>query len=207
MLKVGLTGSIAVGKSYVLGMLKELGCMTLDADRIAHQIMTRPSRAYDEILAEFGRGILGGSGEIDRTRLAAVVFSDSAKRARLNAIVHPRVMEQIDRCLAEFATKDPGGIAVVDAALIIEAGINHRFDRLIVVTCPRQEQIERLIERDHLSHGEAERKIAAQLSTEEKLKYADYSIDTTGTPEETMARVKGVFEQLRAIPQAASSDA
>jgi dephospho-CoA kinase len=196
MLKVGLTGSVAVGKSFVASVFRELGCFVFDADQIAHSVMEPGRPAHAEIVAEFGRQILAPDGSIDRAKLASIVFADKARRMRLNQIVHPRVIEELDRLLKEVESTNPGAIAIVDAALMIESGGYKRFDRLIVVFCDREEQIRRLIDRNHISREEAERRVAAQMSSEEKRRFADYEIDTSGTFEQTRQRVMQVYSQL-----------
>lgn len=198
MLKVGLTGSIAVGKSYVLSILRELGCVTFDADKIAHSVMEAGKPAYDDVVAEFGPVVLAEDGTIDRTRLGAIVFADPVRRQRLNQIVHPRVIEEQNLLLAEAETCSPDGIAVVDAALMIESGGYRRFDRVIVVFCAPEEQIARLMKRNGISREDANQRIAAQMASEEKRRYADYEIDTSGTFEETRQQVIGVHERLLA---------
>src|SRR5215471_17806681 len=135
MLKVGLTGSIAVGKSYVVSVLAELGCVTFDADKVAHSVMERGRPAYEDVVSEFGEGVLAPDGSIDRTKLGQIVFATEARRLRLNEIVHPRVIEEQNRLLKEAEIRNPGGIAVIDAALMIESGGYRRFDKLIVVYC------------------------------------------------------------------------
>jgi dephospho-CoA kinase len=196
MLKVGLTGSIAVGKSFVLSVLRELGCATFDADKIAHSVMEPGRPAYQDIVREFGPEVLGEAGSIDRAKLGAIVFADEARRKRLNQIVHPRVIEEQDRLLREVEASTPDGIAVMDAALIIESGGYKRFDKLIVAFCDREIQIDRLMRRNGIPREDAERRIAAQMSSEEKRGYADYEIDTSGTLDETRRRVTDVFNQL-----------
>lgn len=199
MLKVGLTGSIAVGKSYVLSVLEELGCVTFDADKIAHTV-TEPGReAYNVIVREFGEEVLGSDGSIDRRKLGAIVFNDEARRMRLNEIVHPRVKEAQDRLLSEAEARDREGIAVIDAALLIESGGYKRFDKLIVVYCNPETQIERLMQRNLITREDAERRIAAQMSSQEKRRYADFEIDSSGTPEDTRKRVVAVHSRLRAL--------
>ncbi|MFY9553682.1 MAG: dephospho-CoA kinase [Blastocatellia bacterium] len=196
MLKVGLTGSIAVGKSYVLGVLAELGCVTFDADRIAHSVMEPGRPAYQDIVREFGEGILAPDGSIDRQSLGTLVFADKALRLRLNEIVHPRVIEQQNKLLREAEAKTTDGIAVIDAALMIESGGHKRFDKLIVVYCDRETQIGRLMRRNQITREDAERRLAAQMSSEEKLRFADFKIDTSGTFDHTRERVIEVFNQL-----------
>ena len=196
MLKVGLTGSIAVGKSYVLSVLAELGCVTFDADKIAHLVMEPGRPAYDDILNEFGEAVLAADGSIDRKKLGAIVFADETRRKRLNEIVHPRVIEEQNSLLGEAEARDPNGIAVIDAALMIESGGYKRFDKLIVVYCDRETQAERLMRRANITRGDAEQRIAAQMTSEEKLRYADYRINTAGTFEETRQLVIAVHTDL-----------
>jgi len=199
MLKVGLTGSIAVGKSYVVSVLAELGCMTFDADKIAHSVMEPGRPAYEDITREFGPEVLAPDGTIDRQKLGSVVFADEARRKRLNAIVHPRVFEEQNRLLLAAEATDPDGIAIIDAALMIESGGYKRFDKVIVVHCDRETQIARLMQRNHIARDDAERRIAAQMSSEEKLRFADFEIDTSGTQEDTRNRVVALQSRLREL--------
>ncbi|MFL6276940.1 MAG: dephospho-CoA kinase [Blastocatellia bacterium] len=202
MLKVGLTGSIAVGKSFVVSVLAELGCVVFDADKVAHSVMEPSQPAYFDLVNEFGKAILGADGHIDRNRLGPIVFADPERRRRLNEIVHPRVIEAQNRLLAEAEAQHPDGIAIIDAALMIESGGYKRFDKLIVVYCDRETQIARLMARNQISRGDAERRVAAQMTSEEKRRYADYEIDSSGTFEETRRRVVAVYQQLRRDPPA-----
>lgn len=196
MLKVGLTGSIAVGKSFVLSVLAELGCVTFDADKIAHSVMEPGRDAFHDIIREFGEDVLASDGSIDRQKLGSIVFADESRRKRLNEIVHPRVIEEQNRLLEEAEARDPNGIAVIDAALMIESGGYKRFDKLIVVYCDRATQIDRLMRRSGIEREDAERRVAAQMSSDEKLRYADYEIDTSGTFDETRKRVVEVYDDL-----------
>lgn len=196
MLKVGLTGSIAVGKSYVVSVLQELGCVTFDADKIAHLVMEPGQAAYLDVVREFGEGVLAEDRTIDRAKLGAIVFADAIPRQRLNEIVHPRVLEEQNRLLREAEAANPDGIAIIDAALMIESGGYKRFDKLIVVFCDRETQVARLMKRNQITREDAERRIAAQMSSDEKRKYADYEIDTTGTMAETRERVREVYNKL-----------
>jgi dephospho-CoA kinase len=196
MIKVGLTGSIAVGKSFVLSVLRELGCVTFDADKIAHSVMEPGRAAYRDIVSEFGQGVVGNDGAIDRAKLGAIVFPDADRRKRLNEIVHPRVIEEQNRLLQEAEQSDPHAIVIVDAALMIESGGYKRFDKLIVVFCDREKQIERLMRRNQITRDEAELRIAAQMPSEEKRRYADYEIDTSGEFDETRRRVMEVYNEL-----------
>ena len=206
MLKVGLTGGIASGKSYVLGLLLELGCQVLDADAVAHRVMEPGEPAYAAIVDHFGSGILDGEGRIDRTRLGAIVFADPGERAALNAIVHPRVYEAQAAWLESVAAGNvnaPGVppvvsvvIAVIDAALMIETGSYRRFDCVVVVHCRPELQLQRLMERNHISREAAEARIAAQMPTAEKLCYADFTIDTSEGFAETRRQVEDLYHQL-----------
>jgi dephospho-CoA kinase len=197
MLKVGLTGSIAVGKSFVCDRFRELGCHVLDADTTARQVVEPGSLGLRRIVDEFGEDVLLPTGELDRKRLARIVFGDDGKRNLLNSIVHPLVIEQQDRWITECEKLDPNGIAIIDAALMIEAGSYSRFDKIIVVWCEAAVQLRRLIERDNLSEQEAKKRIGAQLSQEEKKRFADYLIDTSAGFEDARHQVVSVFEQLR----------
>jgi dephospho-CoA kinase len=201
MLKVGLTGSIAVGKSFVVSVFADLGCVTFDADKIAHKVMEPGGAAYEETVREFGGSILAEDGSIDRAKLGAIVFADAGRRKRLNEIVHPRVVEEQNRLLGEVEAKTPDAIVINDAALMIESGGYRRYDKLIVVFCDREKQIERLMRRNHLTREDAERRIAAQMSSDEKRRYADYEIDTSGAFDQTRRRVAEVFAELVRINQ------
>lgn len=204
MLKVGLTGSIAVGKSYVLSVLAELGCVTFDADRIAHLVMEPGREAHRDIVCEFGESVIAADGSIDRKKLGSIVFADEARRSRLNQIVHPRVVDEQDRLFREAEARAPNDIAVMDAALMIESGGYKRFDKLIVVYCDRETQIERLMRRAQITREDAERRVAAQMSSEEKLSYADYKINTGGTFEDTRSRVIEVYDDLVRVQRSMS---
>src|SRR3989304_1115740 len=174
MLKVGLTGGIASGKTTVAGMLAVRGCRILDADRIAHQLMAPGQPAYEELVRVFGRGILDASGGVDRKRLGEIVFADAARRAELNRILHPRVIAEIEKEFVRLAAAEPEGIAGGGGA---GAGSPQRPDKLIVPVCPREQQLERLIKMTGLASAQAEQRLAAQLPLEEKRRYADYEID------------------------------
>ena len=197
MLSVGLSGGIATGKSHVAELLRELGCEVMDADLIAHQAIEPGQPAYREIVNEFGRGVVDENGTIDRARLGAVVFADPSRLKRLNAIVHPRVIEAQERWLAGLAARSPGAIAVVDAALLIEAGAHRRFNKLVVVFCRPELQLERLMTRNRLTREEAMARIAAQMPMAEKLKYADYTINTSGRFVDTRQQVERLYTELR----------
>jgi len=197
MLRVGLTGSIGVGKSFVSGVLAELGCRVLDADETAREVVEPGSPALRDLVAAFGPGILRDDGSLDRSKLGALVFADADKRAKLNSILHPYIIAKQDEGLREWAAINPEGIAIVDAALMIESGVYKRFDKLIVVHCRTDVQLQRVMARNNLSREEAEKRIAAQMSQEEKKKCADYLIDTSDGFEAARARATEVYGELR----------
>jgi dephospho-CoA kinase len=196
MLRVGLTGSIAVGKSFVSSVLAELGCRVLDADETAREVVEPGSPGLEDVVATFGGAVLRSDGTLDRSALGALVFGDAAKRATLNAILHPYIIGKQDERLREWEAVDPEGIAIVDAALMIESGGYKRFDKLIVVHCSREVQLERLMNRNSLTRPEAERRIAAQMSQEEKKKFADYLIDTSAGFETARASTVAIYSKL-----------
>jgi len=196
MLRLGLTGGIASGKSAVAAMLRDLGFSVLDADSLAHKLIEPGQPAYDEVLQEFGPSIADAGGRIDRAKLAAIVFGDRAKLDRLNAIVHPRVAEVISRQFEEWQRQGTRDAAFVEAALIIEAGIHKTLDGLVVAWCEPEQQFERLRARG-LSEAEARRRIAAQLPVEEKLRFATEKIDCSGSLERTRRQVEAFAARLR----------
>lgn len=194
---VGLTGGIASGKSTVSAMLSQAGIPVVDADRLAREAVEPGRPAFREVVEAFGPEIVGPDGRLDRKRLAGIVFADPAARARLESIVHPRVFEGERATLADLARRQPGGVAVVDAALLLEAG-NHRWmDAVVLVIAPREAQVERLVARDGLTRAEAEARLAAQWPLEAKRPYADYEIDNGGSLEATRRQVAEVAAALR----------
>ena len=197
MLKVGLTGSIAVGKSFVVGVLAELGCRTLDADKVAREVVQAGTPGLNAVTQAFGDEILNSDRSLDRARLGEIVFQDESKRLQLNSILHPFIIARQDEILKEWEQETPDAIAVIDAALMIESGGYRRLDKLIVVHCRPEVQLERLINRDGLSREEALRRINAQMPQEEKKKYADNLIDTSEGFESARAQTEAVWRQLR----------
>jgi len=196
MLRLGLTGGIASGKSAVATMLRDMGFAVLDADALAHKLIEPGQAAYAEVIQEFGPSITDSSGRIDRAKLGAIVFGDPAKLDRLNAIVHPRVAEVI---LSQFEVWRRAGVrdaVFVEAALLVESGIHKKLDGLVVVWCTPEQQLERLLARG-LSETEARRRIAAQLPVEEKLRLAAEKIDCSGSLEETRRHVEALAGKLR----------
>ena len=196
MLKVGLTGSIAVGKTFVCDVFRELRCHVLDADKTARDVVRKGTPGLTKIVSEFGEGILTADGELDRPKMASIVFADEKMRLLLNSVVHPLVFESQNEWLAAREAEDPDGIAIVDAALMIESGGYRRFDKLIVVWCEPDIQFERLIKRDGLSEADARKRIASQMPQDEKKRYADLLIDTSGGFETTRVQCRQVHYKL-----------
>ncbi len=196
MLRLGLTGGIASGKSAVAAMLRDLGFSVLDADSLAHKLIEPGQPAYDEVLKEFGQAVLARDGRIDRAKLSTIVFNDRAKLDRLNAIVHPRVAEVVFRQFDVWQRNGTRDAAFVEAALLIESGIHKKLDGLVVAWCEPEQQLERLVARG-LSEGEARRRIAAQLPVGDKLRLATEKIDCSGSLEETRRQVQALATRLR----------
>jgi dephospho-CoA kinase len=202
MLRVGLTGSIGVGKSFVSGVFAELGCRVLDADQTAREVVAPNSRALGEVVNNFGRAVLQPDGSLDRPALGAIVFADPDKRALLNSILHPYIIAAQDAQLNEWQTEAPDGIAIVDAALMIESGGYKRFDKLIVVHCDEEIQLQRLMARNNLSREEAASRIATQMPQAEKMKFANYLIDTTDGFEAARRQTEAVYDELQRLATA-----
>ena len=196
MLRYGLTGGIASGKSTVAAILRELGFPVLEADRMAHQVIEPGQPAYDEVRSIFGDSILSADRRIDRSRLAAIVFDDREKLNQLNAIIHPRVEQEMVRRFAELESSGTHPAAFIEAALIFEAELHKKLDGVVVVWCLPEQQITRLIERG-VSEAEARRRIAAQIPVAEKLALATEKIDCSGSLEETRRQVEAFATKLR----------
>lgn len=196
MLRVGLTGSIGVGKSFVTSVFEELGCHVLDADQTAREVVMPDTPGLKAITQEFGAEILHPDGTLNRKQLGALVFADESRRQRLNHILHPFIIARQDEIMRGWEAEDPNGIGIIDAALMIESGGYKRFDKLIVVHCRPEVQLERLMLRDNLSHDEALRRINAQMPQEEKQKFADYLIDTSDGFELTRTQIISVHQKL-----------
>src|ERR1044072_7220 len=196
MLRVGLTGSIGVGKSYVASLFAELGCHVLDADQTAREVVLPGRPGLKAGTEAFGEDILKPDGRLKRKQLGALLFADEAQRQRLNYLLHPFIIARQDEILKRWEAEDPRGIGIVDAALMIESGGYRRFDKLIVVHCRPEVQLERLMLRDKLSRDEAQRRIDSQMPQEEKQKFADYLIDTSDGFELTRTRTLEVHNEL-----------
>jgi len=199
MLRVGLTGGLASGKSFVGHALAELGCYLIEADQLGHQVLLPDGEAYAGVIQEFGGEILDPERLIDRKKLAALVFDNPERLEKLNRLVHPPVGERQARMIAEVAQRDPKAIVVVAAAILVETGSYRRFDRLIVVTCTLEQQIERAMKRGPYSREEVMARLNRQLPLEEKVRLADYVIDTSGTKENTLGQVRAVYNSLRSL--------
>jgi dephospho-CoA kinase len=207
MLRVGLTGGIGCGKSAVAAMMAELGCHVLNADKMAHALIAPGAPAYKEIRRHFGQHVVAPNGSVDRARLAAVVFSDPAQLKTLNSIVHPGVLRELDRQLDRLAAKDPQGVAVVEAALLIESGYHASLARLVLCICTVEQQLERLTNPTFgraMPHEQAEKRIAAQMPLEEKRKLPHDEIDCSGSLEYTKKQVRKLVDGLK---QAAAAPA
>ncbi len=216
MLKVGLTGGIAAGKSVVGEMFVALGAHLAQADRIAHSLMRPGEAVYNEVVRHFGREILNGDGSVNREKLAEAAFGRTtvagvgrvpqSRIEELNRIVHPAVIRSQDAWMEDMGRQDPQAVAIVEAALILESGAGNRFDRLIVVTCNEEQRVTRFAARQKIdletARKEVERRMAAQLPDEEKIKAADYVIDNSGSLERTREQVPVVWQELSTLARA-----
>ena len=201
MLKIALTGGIASGKSLVSQMFTELGAHTIDADRIAHELMKPGEAAYDEVVRTFGNDILNPDQTVNRGKLAEVAFDKRRPRIyELNRIMHPGVIQKYESSMDEIGRRDPDAIVMLEAALLLEAGLRKRCNRIVVVTCKPQQRIERWAQRFHLdpeaAKTEVTRRMMAQAPDEAKIQAADYVVDNSGAVEETKKQVQKVYEAL-----------
>jgi len=201
MIKLGLTGGIASGKSVVGEMFVKLGAHLIQSDAIAHWLMGPGRPVYAEVVRTFGTDILNPDGTINRTKLADAAFGAAPRVKELNAIVHPAVIAHENEWMEEIGARDPQAIAIVEAALILEAGAGERFDYLVVVTCREEQRVERVARRlgisEEAARAEVKRRMAAQLPDAEKIKAADFVIDNSGPLEATERQVQEVFASLR----------
>lgn len=201
MLRVGLTGGLASGKSFVGRTLRDMGCYLVQADELGHQVVMPGQEAYQAVLDEFGEGLLTANGEIDRRKLASLVFGEPERLARLNALIHPHVIARQERITEAAGRRDPSAIVVVEAAILVETGSYKRFQKLILTVCDAGQQIVRAMERDGITREQAEIRLARQMPLEEKRKYADFVVDTSGTKQQTYEQVRELYRTLREIPQ------
>jgi dephospho-CoA kinase len=203
-LKVGLTGGIAAGKSAVGEMFRQRGAHVIQADEVSHQLMHPGEPVYREVVARFGAGILDSDGNVSRARLAELAFGSAAQASRvdeLNRIVHPAVIQRQEEWMAQVAAEDSHAVAIAEAALILEAGMTKYLDRLVVVTCRPEQRIERWARRFKVdletASREVTRRLAVQLPDEEKIKVADYVIDNSGTLDQTRQQVEKIYAELK----------
>jgi dephospho-CoA kinase len=199
MLRIGLTGGLASGKTFVGHALVELGCHLIEADELGHQVLMPGAEAYDPVVNEFGDEILDEDRHIIRRKLGALVWDQPERLAKLNGFVHPAVIARQQRIIAEITQRDPAAIVVVEAAILVETGSYRRFDRLIVVVCTFEQQVERAMRRGAYSRQEVLARLNRQLPLEEKVRVADYVIDTSGAKEQTLEQVKSVYGSLRSL--------
>lgn len=210
MLKIGLTGGIASGKSLVSRMFVDLGAHCIDADQIAHDLMALGGPAYDEVVRTFGSEILNPDKSVNRAKVAELAFDKRRPKIyELNRILHPGVIERYETWMEDIRRRDPDAIAILEAALVLEAGLRRRFDKIVVVTCKPQQRIERWAQRFNLdpetAKVEVTRRMMAQAPDEAKIQAADYVIDNSGSVEETRKQVEKVYEAL--LPQAKAKSA
>lgn len=195
-LRVGLTGGISSGKTTVSGFMAEMGAFVLDADTMAHELMAPGGTAYDEVVERFGEEILNPHGGIDRRKLGSRIFGDADDREALDAIVHPKVLAEIDRRMERYQATGHSNVAIVDAALLVESGAYRKFHRLVVVRCSRDAQLQRLMARSGLAADDALARIESQYALEAKLAVADYIVDTDATIRETRHETEQVYQKL-----------
>jgi dephospho-CoA kinase len=201
MLRVGLTGGLATGKSHVARELARLGCHVIDADALGHEVLLPSGEAYGSVVREFGNAILGEDGTIDRKRLSAIVFDNPARLKALTDIVHPAVRRLGDLRKSEIERHDPSGILIYEAAILVETGGYRDFDKLIVAACPEEIQIERAMARDGSTREAVLARLRRQLPLSEKLRFADFVIETSGTMEQTNVQTRSVYEKLHGVKQ------
>lgn len=202
MLRVGLTGGIACGKSTVAKMFAELGVYVIQSDQIAHELYRRGEPVYQEVVKRFGRDIVKPDGEIDRAKLASIAFGEG-RIEELNRVVHPAVIQHQAKWIFEIASKEPDAVAMIEAALIFEAHTNDRFEKMIVVTCRPEQKASRFAQRAGIdeasAQAEVERRMKAQIPDEEKVKRADFVIDNSGPQEQTRKQVEKIFAELKVL--------
>lgn len=197
MLRVGLTGGLASGKSFVGEALVALGCHLLKADELGHEVLQPGGAAYAQAVEAFGAEILDEQGFIVRRRLGSLVFGDPERLALLNSLVHPAVIAREEEWMREVEAADPSGIAVVEAAILVETGSHRRFQKLVLAICTPEQQIERAMKRDGLSREDVLHRLERQMPLEEKRNFADYVIDTSGAKAATLEQVRRLYEELR----------
>jgi len=199
MLLVGLTGGLASGKTFVGHAFRDLGCHLIEADELGHQVLLPGAEAYDAAVRAFGHEILDQNGYIDRHKLGERVFGKPEELEMLSSFVHPAVTARQEGMITEIRKADPGAIVVVEAAILVETGSYKKFDRLILVVCTQEQQMERAMKRGKYTREEAQARFSRQLPLDEKLRVANYVIDTSGTKENTIEQVRAVYNSLRSL--------
>jgi len=207
MLLVGLTGGMCAGKSSVSTMFAELGCLIIDADQLSRKLVEPDAPAWKRIVKLFGKDALNRDRTLDRKKIAGIIFEDGAKRKLLNSILHPLIIKEEERLVKEAASRGDHRIAIVSAALMIETGTYKRFEKIVVVACSKEIQIERIMKREKVTRKEALQRWSAQLSSREKKKHANYIINTSGPFSQTRKQVVQIYEKLRRLAETNSRKA
>ncbi len=199
MIKVGLTGGYASGKSFVAAELEKLGCHVIYADQLGHAVLEPDGEAYEPAVEEFGAGILAPDGRIDRKKLAAIAFNSTESLEKLSGFVHPAVIRLEEQMSQSAASRDPNAIVIIEAAILIETGRYEALDRLILTACSEDTQIARSIKRDLVTREDALARIRKQMPLAEKKKYAHFVIETDGEKEATVQQVRHVYRELKEL--------
>jgi dephospho-CoA kinase len=197
MITIGLTGGIASGKSLVAELFRRLGAAVIESDSIAREVVEPGTTGWQSVVAEFGQDILASDSTIDRAKLGRIIFSDRERRNTLNAILHPLIINTIRERIADLGRKYPEALVVADIPLLIECGLQHEFDAVIVVWSPVELQRKRLMERDGLSAAEAQQRIDAQMALNEKQAHATYVIKNDGSEKQTEEQVQKIFLTIK----------
>lgn len=196
MLIIGLTGGISSGKSFVSEYLQKLGAIVIDADKLARAAVEPGSPALQEIRSYFGDEVFEPSGELNRKKLGEIIFNSVRDKEKLNSIIHPMVIEETKRQIEKYKVENKGPAIIIDAPLLIEAGMHNLTDEIWVVAVNEEIQIERLIKRDKLTRQEALNRLKMQMPLQEKLKYADQIIDNNGSKEDTLRCVQALWKEM-----------
>jgi dephospho-CoA kinase len=199
MISAGLTGGIGSGKSTAAALFKALGAITINSDEIGRDMMKPGTVVYDRIVSGFGSEVVNAAGQLDRAKLAEIVFHDLDKLKHLNAIVHAPVLREIDRLVQLHRAKNPDGVVLVESAVLFEAGQERRFDKIIVAWCRPEQQVERFVARSRMPEADVRARMAAQMPGDEKKRRADFVIDTSVSLEDTERQVKEVFAKLQTL--------
>jgi len=207
MISAGLTGGIGSGKSTAAALFASLGAVTINSDEIGRDMMKPGTVVYDRIVSGFGNDVVDANGQLDRAKLAEIVFHDLDKLKHLNAIVHAPVLREIDRLVQLQRAKNPQAVVVVESAVLFEAGQERRFDKMIVAWCTPEQQVERFVSRSRMAEADVRARMAAQMPGDEKKRRADFVIDTSSSLADTERQVKEVFAQLQALASQTAKNA